>query len=352
MVPAAECLTESATVLDVAVRADQGGSSPILVLSEGKCAGAIDARAVASAFAAGEDPGQLSLAEVLVRRGSLPRQTAVPPETSALDARRALILNGAEYLTVVQDGEVLGIVDWASIADATYEAPDGFPLPPAELMRMVAGGARQRPRPRRFFEGGRSTAEAIETIVARYGKPIASCEALLDFGCGCGRLIRHWHGLSETELHGCDYNPELLAWCLDNLPFAKFELNELQPPLPYSSESFDLVVAMSVFTHLTEELQFEWLAELRRVLKPGGMLLLSTHGESRLPEVDADGRGEFRAGHLVVRESSAAGSNRCNSFHPREYVQRTLSRDFELLAHLPDAARNMRQDVVLMARPR
>jgi hypothetical protein len=71
----------------------------------------------------------------------------------------------------------------------------------------------------------------------------------------------------------------------------------------------------------------------------------------RLAELDPEGRKAFRAGQLVVRTSAAAGSNQCSAFHPSEYVHGPLSRDFELLAYLPDAARNMRQDVVLMATP-
>jgi len=52
------------------------------------------------------------------------------------------------------------------------------------------------------------------------------------------------------------------------------------PPLPYAAESFDVIYCLSVFTHLNETMQDAWLAELRRVLQPGGLLILTVHGHN------------------------------------------------------------------------
>jgi len=60
------------------------------------------------------------------------------------------------------------------------------------------------------------------------------------------------------------------------IPFAEFDINALSPPLVYGEGSFGLIYTFSVFTHLSEALQVSWLAELSRVLKPGGYLLLTT----------------------------------------------------------------------------
>ena len=102
--------------------------------------------------------------------------------------------------------------------------------------------------------------------------------ALLDWGCGCGRILRHWADLTETRVCGCDIDPQMVGWCQANLPFADVARIELSPPLPYADSSFGLVYALSVITHLPEELQHAWVRECYRVLRPGGYLLFSTLG--------------------------------------------------------------------------
>ena len=77
---------------------------------------------------------------------------------------------------------------------------------------------------------------------------------MLDFGCGCGRVIRNWRSLDRTDIYGSDYNHELIAECGRNLHFAHFESNDLAPTLRHESDKFDLIFALSVFTHLPGEL--------------------------------------------------------------------------------------------------
>ncbi|HKI92810.1 MAG TPA: methyltransferase domain-containing protein, partial [Gaiellaceae bacterium] len=142
-----------------------------------------------------------------------------------------------------------------------------------------------------------------------------------------------------------------IAWCRENLSFARFEQNGLEPPLAFSDESFDLVYALSVFTHLTAELQLAWRDELRRVLRPGGHLLVTTHGRSYLPRLVGDERKRFEAGELVVRWGEVAGSNLCSAYHPERYLHETFAEGFELVRLEPEGARgNPTQDLVLLRR--
>jgi len=106
---------------------------------------------------------------------------------------------------------------------------------------------------------------------------LTELDAILDFGVGCGRVARHWAG-SGVDVHGCDYNPVLVEWCRRNLPHVTAASNGLDPPLSYENERFDFVYALSVFTHLTERQQRLWITELRRVTRPGGLVLFTTHG--------------------------------------------------------------------------
>jgi SAM-dependent methyltransferase len=212
-------------------------------------------------------------------------------------------------------------------------APDGIPVPPEEL-RFLISGIPGYPVPD-FLDMGKLCAGRIREGLGRHGVDMAGLGAILDFGCGCGRTIRHFASLNGTKVHGTDYNPLLIRWCRPNLAFADFGLNQLAPPLGYPDGAFGLVYAFSVFTHLPEPLQFAWMEELTRILRPGGYLVFSTQPERSLPD-DESVRRRFREGELVVLNGSDPGSNACTVFHPQAYVKETLARGYELLEFVPD----------------
>jgi SAM-dependent methyltransferase len=241
-------------------------------------------------------------------------------------------------------------------SDDPRDGPDGLPMPPGRLMHLVAASRDDA----WFLEGGRLAASGMMAILARNGIAPERLGAILDFGCGAGRVLRHWKGLywgngtdqGGPTLHGTDYNPELVAWCAANLPFAECRVNHLVGGLDYPDATFDLVYAFSVFTHLTAERQAFWIAELSRVLIPGGSLFLTTHGEHYLSRLSPAEQVTFRAGDLVVRGSKRAGSNDCAAFHPESYVRKNLARHFEVVEFVPEGAKgNPRQDAYLLRKP-
>lgn len=104
--------------------------------------------------------------------------------------------------------------------------------------------------------------------------------------------------------------------------------NQLAPPTPYVSGSFDLIYALSVFSHLDEPLQRDWLAEFRRLLRPGGLLVLSLLGERLRHRLGREEQRRFDRGEIVVQRPRMAGRNLCTVFHPRAYVSGTLLAGF------------------------
>ena len=216
---------------------------------------------------------------------------------------------------------------------------DGPPLPPRRLMVRVAGTADAD----WFLRSGRAGYDAIAAHV-----PLSEIGAVLDFGCGCGRVTRYWEDF-DGAVAGSDVNAKAIDWCRDNLRFASFETNALAPPLGFEDGSFDLVYALSVFTHLTDELQLAWRDELRRVLRPDGLLLITTHGRSYVPRLDGDERARFERGELVVRWGDIPGTNLCSAYHPERYLRETFAQGFAFLELDPEGARgNPTQDLVLL----
>jgi SAM-dependent methyltransferase len=234
-------------------------------------------------------------------------------------------------------------------ASEHWEDAGDLPVPPPRLRVEVAG----TPEVEWFLESGRRQAEIVRSAAERNGAPLESAGRMLDFGCGCGRVLRHWAGLDGPEIHGSDYNERLAGWCAGHLPFVTVSVNRLEPPTGYANGQFDFVYAISVFTHLPHELERGWIDELSRITALGGLLLLTTHGDSYADRLDVDERARYDAGEPVVRWPGVAGSNLCTTFHPEPYVRAQLAPGLELLELTPDGGTvgSRQQDLVVFRKP-
>jgi SAM-dependent methyltransferase len=234
-----------------------------------------------------------------------------------------------------------------SLSSAAEPAAEGEPpVPPPRMLLRVVGN----PDRRWFLEGGRNAARDIEAALGSRGVRVADLDSILDFGCGCGRVLRYLQEL-PADLHGSDLDGKAVRWCARHLPRGRFAVNAVEPPLAYQDRRFDLVYAFSVFTHLPVGLQGPWMDELRRVLRPGGHLLFTVHGRGFARQLDASESGEFEAGRLVVRDGPP-GSNYCAVFHPRRYLEELVAPRFEILEVWEEGSRgNSPQDLVLARKP-
>ena len=228
-----------------------------------------------------------------------------------------------------------------------HGAPDGLPLPPPELVALVTGMSQVQP----FYWSGLLGARCIRGLLNKNGFDMNRFDAILDFGCGCGRVMRHWKTLNGPRLFGTDYNPYLISWCQRALPFAQFSTNALSPPLVYADAQFDLIYTISIFTHLEEALQLTWMAELSRLLRPGGVLLVTVHGATHIHSLPLAQQQQFTAGELVVYSPELSGSNHCATYHPERYVRDILARDFRVIDFIPSGAKDANQDVFLLQKP-
>jgi SAM-dependent methyltransferase len=173
-------------------------------------------------------------------------------------------------------------------------------------------------------------AQAAAEIVAAARRHRESFRDVLDFGCGCGRIARQ---LTEMRMTGIDVDAEAIRWCARNLE-GRWQTIAPSPPTDLPGQAFDLVYAVSVFTHLDEERQRAWIAELHRLLRPAGLLIVTTLGPGLVwsrPDLDAAQRQRLEH-HGFVFAPGAASFNEDSSFQTRDYLARAWE-GFRMLEH-------------------
>jgi SAM-dependent methyltransferase len=246
------------------------------------------------------------------------------------------------------------VAERSSAKAASKAAPaapsDDLPMPPPRLRFLVSGTEDEQV----FSSLGRRGFEAIRSCLQRNDIRLNGIKDVLDFGCGCGRVTRYWRDQAGVNVSGTDIAPEAIDWASANLPFGSFSVNSGQPPLHYPDNSFDFIYSLSVFTHLPENLQACWFAELVRVLRPGGFLYVTTHGMFYDHLLSDAERHVFQEGRLVVTGSELPGSNHCAAFHPVQYVEAEFAgrHGLTLVEHAPmGAAGNPHQDSYLLQKP-
>jgi SAM-dependent methyltransferase len=237
----------------------------------------------------------------------------------------------------------LALAARSSLVGGQPTSADGLPLPPAHLRAQVGPLHADADF---FLRSGKHNADLIRDLLRESGSSLEELTSMLDWGCGCGRVLRHWSRLTNTRIFGCDIAPKMVEWCDANLPFVDAAVNDLSPPLPYRDATFDLVYAFSVMTHLSEELQLAWAAECRRVLRPAGYFVFSTLGEYFVSRdrLTADEQRSFENGKLVVLYERSPGTSLCSAYHPPAYVRSELARGFDVVAFRP-AADDGRHDI-------
>lgn len=216
-------------------------------------------------------------------------------------------------------------------------AADGLALPPPQA-RFQAVGNEQLST---FLGLGRRGFMALLAALRRAGLDADELGRVLDFGCGVGRVLRYWHQVPDIEMHGCDIDANAIDWAREHLRFAQFSTNTLEPPLDYPDGHFGVVYALSVFTHLPEELQLPWFRELLRVLRPDGLLYFSTHGDAYRDRLSVEQRAVFDQGGPIVGGQQKPGSSYCSAFHPEAYIRSNLigRTDSTLVEHVPRGPR-------------
>lgn len=203
----------------------------------------------------------------------------------------------------------------------------------------------------KFYTNGIPTATWLYDLVNKFKK--IENVSILDWGCGTGRVLRHLPSIAGNSNHyfGCDYNPKYVDWCAKHLKGINFQLNQVTPPLAYKNEQFDLIYGISIFTHLSKEQHYKWFSELYRVLKPEGILFITTHGKIHSFKLTEKELELFNSGELVVHNFKKEGNRLYATYQPETFMKQiATSNKFEVLHHIPGILTNNRpqQDVWIL----
>lgn len=237
-----------------------------------------------------------------------------------------------------------------SYREATIKPPA-----PARLRKRVNGDENLQ-----VFEGvGRTLAANVFGQLMRIG-PYGNDFKILDFGVGCGRVIRPLYELcldthlTDDRLHwfGSDIDAEAIAWCRSAIEsIGTFVVNSAMPPMPFDDQYFDFIYSISIFTHLPEDMQFAWLSELRRVMRIGSVAVLSTHSTDLIPQfirknlTDLNPRFYY---HVGKRTEGLPDFYRV-TYHSHEYIRDNWSNYFVVKKIVPKGIAQF-QDLVLCQR--
>ena len=177
---------------------------------------------------------------------------------------------------------------------------------------------------------------------------------VLDFGVGCGRVLRPLVELCRnTALTGApiawwgsDIDDEAITWCQKLLgPIGEFTVNNPMPPLPFDNQFFDFIYAISIFTHLPEEMQLEWMGEFRRVMKVGATALFSTHSFDLVPDLWKPGLTNKDFYYHIGQGTHGLPQFYQTAFHSHNYIRAKWTKFFEIKAIIPKGIAN-HQDLI------
>jgi SAM-dependent methyltransferase len=166
---------------------------------------------------------------------------------------------------------ILAFGIWLSVA-AIPEKSGLTDAQPLEHVHVMARGATAA-------AGGLYEADLIVDALKSAGIDMKNIGSALDFGCSSGRVTRVLAAAyPEIHWHGCDPNAPAIAWAEENLVGVQFFVNDDDPPLPLAEGSLDMAYAISIWSHFAPHLGLRWFEEMGRLIRPGGHLVVTTHG--------------------------------------------------------------------------
>ncbi|WP_371170794.1 methyltransferase domain-containing protein [Aliiroseovarius sp. 2305UL8-7] len=146
-------------------------------------------------------------------------------------------------------------------------------LPTQDIHRMQPGSE---------WIGDFISATVIQGALDKAGVTISSGDRFFDYGCSSGSLLRLLaYVYDDVSFVGTDPVRSSIDWARTHLTFDNLEFHHQDQTAPIQAlpnESVDIASAVSIFSHHGMRACQQWLKELHRVLKTGGVAVITTHG--------------------------------------------------------------------------
>jgi SAM-dependent methyltransferase len=171
--------------------------------------------------------------------------------------------------------------EWFEILVKSIQTPviDGIQMPgfpPDEIQKNFVGSSGES----NLKEAFKFYSE-VKSYATKLGRSLTPESQILDFGCGWGRLIRFFlKDVVSENICGIDVDPEMVDICRQTVRYGNYSTVKPQPPAGFADNTFDIIYAYSVFSHLSEAVHIQWVEEFSKILKPGGILIATTQARN------------------------------------------------------------------------
>ena len=200
-----------------------------------------------------------------------------------------------------------------------------FPLPPDEL--LFETGKINYPW---YLQSGREAAAEIASFI-RYFHP-APPQKILDWGCGVGRVTRHLpEYFPKATITGADIQPSSIDWLKSHCPRIFWQMTAELNKTP--DALFDLIIGISVLTHIPAAEQTDCLQLLHRLLQKDGLAYISTRGSHYSAELTSDEKEQLSAKGILTCGGEVPGSRAMRTYHTPLGMQTLLADHFEILLY-------------------
>ena len=217
--------------------------------------------------------------------------------------------------------------------------------------------------PDHYFRVGRSALEGIALSLRAAGKSAGDVERVLDLPCGHGRVLRYLRrAFPAAEITASDLLAAGVDYCASAFGARPVYSHEDFAKIPFGDASFDLIWVGSLLTHLDAPRCRQFLDVIGGRLRPGGVLVFTTHGRDSYRGI-ITGRRKYglgpEANAAILGGYEREGFGYADYTHGCRYgltvssptwVMDAISRTSGLrLVHFAEAAWDAHQDVFAVA---